>query len=344
MRSIKEGDNSTESFISLRILPNLIRMELRLSTVVIALTVFGLVNSAIPRRHIHDPNEDRTDDSGEGEVVDILRDICSKSVNDIQPEVPRRFNDLVFSLRPLSHAATARINEKVKRSEICSSQKLRDIWTDALIQDASQGSLRLLSEAINRGEVEPARANYLLTMMAFAHHPSLGAVQSVLPLLEQEDPQRQALLGASALIKTHLDQHPENEKASEVRDAVKAVLKYLNKNLKSSSVNVAVALKALRNIGQIDDALDAIFRLAGDQSQKTEVRVAAIEALQRKAGDERVTRKAMEIFKATHEQAEIRIAAYRIVIQGADESLVRDILVQLAREESKQGKGTGIFL
>ena len=317
-------------------------MELRLSTVVITLAVFGLVNSAIPRRHIHDANEDRTDDSGEEEVVNILRDICSKSVNDIQPEVPRRFNDLVFSLRPLSHAATARINEKVKRSEVCSSQKLKDIWTDALIQDASQGSLRLLTEQIKRGEVEPARANYLLTMMAFAHHPSLGAVQSALPLLEQDEPQRQALLGVSALIKTHLDQHPENENASEVRDAVKAILKYLNKNLKSSSINVAVALKALKNIGRIEDALETIFRLAADQSQKTEVRVAAIEALQGKAGDERVTRKAMEIFKTLHEEAEIRIAAYKIAIEGADESLVREILVQLAREESKQGKETRI--
>lgn len=313
-------------------------MELRLSTVVIALAVFGLVNSAIPRRHIHDPSEDRTDDSGEEGVVNILRDICSKSVDDIQPDVPERFNDLVFSLRPLSHAATGRINEKVKRSEICSSQKLRDIWTDALIQDASQGSLRLLTEEIKRGEIEPARANYLLTMMAFAQHPSLATVQSVLPLLEQDHPQRQALLGASALIKTHLDQHPENKNAPEVRDAVKAILKYLNKNLKSSSVNVVVALKALKNIGQIEDALETVFRLAADQSQKTEVRVAAIEALQGKAGDSRVSRQAMEIFKTQHEDAETRIAAYRIAIQGAEESTVRDILIQLAREESKQGK------
>ena len=169
-------------------------MEMKLPSLVIALAVFGLV-AAVPRRQVF--TDETQNDSGEQQVVDILKEICSKSVNDIGADVPRRFNDLVFSLRPLSHAATARINEKIKRSEICSSQKLQDIWVDALIQDASQGSLRLLTEQINRREVEPSRANYLLTMMAFAHRPSLGAIQSVLPLLEQDEPHRQALLGVS---------------------------------------------------------------------------------------------------------------------------------------------------
>lgn len=316
-------------------------MELRLPTLVIALTVFGLV-TAVPRRQFISEVETQ-DDSGEQQVVEILKEICSKSVNDIEADVPRRFNDLVFSLRPLSHAATARIHEKVQRSEICSTQKLQDIWTDALIQDASQGSLQLLAEQIIRREVEPSRASYLLTMMAFAQHPSLEAVQSVLPLLQQEEPQRQALLGVSALIKTHLSQNPENERSAEVKDAVKAIIKYLNKHIKTSNVKVVVALKALRNIGKIEDALETIYRLAADQSQKTDVRVAAIQALQGKAGDQQVVRKAMEILKTQHEEAEIRIAAYKVAIEEADESVVRDILKLLRREDNKQGKKNAAF-
>ena len=119
---------------------------------------------------------------------------------------------------------------------------------------------------------------------------------------------------------------------------MKAILRYLNKHVKESSAKAVVALKALKNIGKIEDALETIFRLAFDQSQKTEVRVAAIEALKEKAGDDRVTRKTMEILKTQREETEIRIAAYKIAIEGADESVVREILEVLRKEENKQGE------
>lgn len=324
-------------------------MELRLFIQsFLLLTVFGLaITGPASRYNSQYPQNDgsslettaATPEITEQQVLELLQEICSKIRDEIHPEIPSRFSELVHSLKRLSHAATARIHSKIQG--LCpSSGKLHDIWSDALIMDSSEGSLKLLTEQIIRHEVSTTRANYLLTMIGFSHRPSLGSVRAVLPLLEQSEPQRQALLGSSALIRSHLNLHPENRDSREVKDAVRAILKHLEKNQATGkSQKIIESLKSLQNIGVIsDEAVESILRIASDANQKTAVRVAALESIVTRSSETSVTRKCYEIFKNTQEESELRIAAYKICMEGADRQTVQNVISVLKHEQNKQGE------
>jgi len=315
-------------------------MELRLTALLALCVFFGAVSAAhVPsrRQQINERHQQQVQHGSqldsETQLEHLLKELCPQVKDEVKREVPAKFAELVNSLSSLPSASISRLDKKIKDGEFCSSKKLHDIWSDALIMDASEGSLKLMARQIMNKEVSPARANYLLTMMAFAKKPTPGAVRAVLPILEQNDIPRQGLLGISALIKNSWTFNGY-QKTPEIRDAIRAIGKYMTKNIKNSD-RVIVALKALQNIQSIDDVLEDVLSLASDKSQKTSVRVAAIESLRGVALPE-VRSKVMEIFEKSIETAEVRIAAYKLVIERADKHLVQRIISILKTEENKQ--------
>jgi len=318
-------------------------MELRLA-LILALTGALVVSAAVPQHRRHQNNNQQNDissqiqgertEESETQIENILKDLCPRVKDEVTADVPAKFTQLVHLLSKCSHASAARLDKRVRANEFCDSAKLQDIWSDALIMDASEGSLRLIVDQIANGEVTPSRANYLYTMMSFAKNPTPGAVRAVLPILEQDKIQRQALLGISSLIRNSLAENGYRPR-QETRDAVKAIAKYLKKNEKKPEKAVA-ALKALQNIQAIDDAKEQVLSVAEDKSQKTAVRVAALEALRGICSSQSVRSKALDIFRDASETAEIRIAAYKCAIEGADKETVQKIISVIKKEDNKQ--------
>lgn len=303
-------------------------MELRLALLVVC--AFAAV-SAVPQR----PIGNRQVTAAPADLVNLLQQVCSDVEDEVKPSVPAQFAELVHSLKSLPRSTIASVHKQVRDAQFCASGKLADIWNDALIMDASEGSLKLIAEQIIRKEVSASRANYLFTMMAFARNPSPGAVRAVLPILEERDVPRQALLAISALIHNSRSSG-QSHQTPEVRDAVKAIVKYMERNNKYQD-RVVAALKALQNIGSIDEAVEKVSQLATDASQKSGVRVAAIEAMHAQAADPQVRSKCMNIFQNTQESSEIRIAAYKIAVASNDRQTVRTIVQVIRKEENKQG-------
>lgn len=312
-------------------------MELRLALILLCVSVAFV--DAVPKRPTVGSNRRlATQNSASDEhVVHLLQQVCSDVKDEVKHSVPSQFAELVHSLKSLPRATIARIHSRVREPEFCSSSKLVDIWNDALIMDASEGSLKLIAEQIIRKEVSASRANYLFTMMAFARNPSAGAVRAVLPILEEREVPRQALLGISALIHNSWTDAGRRQQTPEVRDAVKAITKYMERNIKHED-RVIAALKALQNIGAIEDAMEKVVQLASDVSQKSGVRVAAIEAMRGQAGRPETRSKCMQIFQNTQESAEIRIAAYKIAVASNDRQTVQRIVQVIRKEENKQGQ------
>lgn len=302
-------------------------MELRLALLVVC--VFAAV-SAVPQR----PIGNRQVTAAPADLVNLLQQVCSNVEYEVKDVVPAQFAELVHSLKSLPRATIASVHKQVRDAQFCASGKLADIWNDALIMDASEGSLKLIAEQIIRKEVSASRANYLFTMMAFARNPSAGAVRAVLPILEEREVPRQALLAISALIH---NSRSNGQQTPEVRDAVKAIVKYMERNNKYQD-RVVAALKALQNIGSIDDAVEKVSQLAADASQKSGVRVAAIEAMRAHAADPQVRNKCINIFQNTQESSEVRIAAYKICVASNDRQTVRTIVQVIRKEENKQGQ------
>ena len=302
-------------------------MELRLAAVlVVAFVGFA---SAGPRRGpaVAAP-------AAEQHLIDLLKHVCTDVTEEVKHEAPARFTDLVHSLKSMPHATLTKVHRQVRGQELCSSTKLVDLWNDALIMDASEGSLKLVAEQIIRKEVSAARANYLLTMMALSRRPTAGAIRAVLPILDEKHVPRQALLGISALIR---NVRVSGQQPQELHKAVQAIAKYMANNSQQPD-RVIAALKALQNIGTISQALDQVIRLTSDSSQKSGVRVAAIEALQGMASEQQVRSKCQKLFENSREDAEIRIAAYKVLVESGDHKTIQKILETMRKENEDQGE------
>lgn len=315
-------------------------MELRLTTVVVALALIGFVSS-VPTHHRPNNHQNQLNQhnnhgqqKSEEEILQLLRQIDERVKHEITTEAPAKFSQLVAGLKQLPHHVISSIDRKVRSSGSFSSRKIEDLWNDALIMDASEGSLKLVTRQILEDSVSPARKNYLLTMMAFIEKPSAGAVRAVLPLLEQQQAPRQALLGVTALMRNAHKQQNLPEK--DVQDAVNAIVKYLKQH-ESSPDKVTVALKALQNLQSISEALPTIAKLASDSSAKNSVRVAAMDALRDHAARKFVQEKVMAVYNNHQESSEVRIAAYKVLVAHPDQSVIRRILSSLRSEDNKQG-------
>lgn len=101
-----------------------------------------------------------------------------------------------------------------------------------------------------------------------------------------------------------------------------------------------VALKAIRNIGHLDEqAISTILEIATQKNAQTnQLRIVALAALRQVAAHQRVNQKMLDIFRDQQEDSEVRIYAYKVAIEGADRSTVQEIISVLKRETSKQGE------
>lgn len=221
---------------------------------------------------------------------------------------------------------------------------MEDFFRDALVNDGSEGSIRQLVEIINSNEFTTGKTNYALTMLAFVKEPTRQAIKELVPLLERMNIPRQGLLGASAMIHNFCENHKGNcEDVREVKDAVAALIKHLGYRCKPESAEsadrVIVTLKAIKNTRAVgEDAVNAILPCIGDRSNPNPIRSAALATLRKAANNKRVQEKAWEILEDTKSDAEVRIAAYRVIIKGQpDRSTLYKLTTFLNKEESKQG-------
>lgn len=275
----------------------------------------------------------------------LLRDLCQNSIDDLSEDVPGQFNELVHRIRSLDGSRTKAIWRDIKSGALCAqTTKLQDFFRDALIMDGSQGSIEQLVELINRNEFTTGKVNYGLTMLAFVKEPTLGSIRALVPLLEKSDVPRQGLLGASAMINNFCRSvRGSCHNIQEVKEAVSAIGKHLGYRCKPENPEnedrVIVALKAIRNIGVVADIKQTIQECAADRSNPNTIRVAAVQALEGVADDKRVENAMWEILQDDKSDAEVRIAAYKIVMAGQpDRNTINRLKVLLEKEESKQGQ------
>jgi hypothetical protein len=273
-------------------------------------------------------------------VTELLREICSKVVDDVKQDVPAKFNELVRQLSNLDYSVVQRVYDAVRRNEMCQSDKLKDIFLDAAANDASEGSVKLIVDMIEKKEIKEPRATYYLTLISMSSQPSEGAVRALTQLLksQRDDAPRATMLGMSAMVR-NLCQHKKSACHRQnpiIEEAVEALTQKVESAKRDTKV--IAALKSLENIGsQIGNrGRDAILRIAEEKSRPDAVRVAALDALKEIANDDKVQQKLLDIFKREDENAEIRIVAYRTMMKDPKREIVKRVLEQLEKEPSKQ--------
>lgn len=116
-------------------------MELRLTTVVIALCFAGLVAGNAITRSFTSTNHD---------VTRLLRDLCDRARDEVQPEAAGLFKQLVHAVRGLDEQEAQQIHRQVTSGQLCASEKLKDIWSDALLMDMSPAAAQIVAQQVSQ--------------------------------------------------------------------------------------------------------------------------------------------------------------------------------------------------
>ncbi|XP_061171948.1 uncharacterized protein LOC133181472, partial [Saccostrea echinata] len=265
-----------------------------------------------------------------------LVNICAQTTEDVRPETPRLFSDLVYTMRAADSQTLKDVYSNVQSGSLCSNnnQKVRKFFMDAIPMVGTSASVAMLSKMINDDEVTGIEADMWLTTLAFIPSPSKDMIREVHPLLKKNG---KALLAVSSLVNTYC-KTSECENDMDIANVISALEDkigygcYVDENNKD---NIVLTLRALGNSGHISSATATVNSCISRKDNPIEVRIAAIEAFRRASCDNART-EALKVFNDKEEDSELRIAAYLALMQCPSTSILSTVRYALEKEEVNQ--------
>jgi len=312
------------------------QLSLRFEKVVVGVTARRITQFSQQHQLLMATNPRSNQPVDESQLTSLLRKLCQTvSEDSIKPEATQLFTELVAAMKSVKDAnVIQRVDQSVKNGELCSSPKLRDLYLDASALASTQPSIASLVRSYQNRELNPLRASYIFSLLAFTSNPSVGAVKPALPLLQSRDTPRQVVLGISGLIHNLCEQRAQCDRIPEVKQAIEALIERITNS--QNPIDRIAYIKAIDNINPVENekAKQKLQEIASNSRNKAGVRVAAINALHSMI-DYNSRQQLLAIFKDQSEQNEIRIAAYKtIVMSGSDSQTLEQIKQQINSESN----------
>ncbi|XP_069503899.1 uncharacterized protein [Ambystoma mexicanum] len=268
------------------------------------------------------------------DVMETVRKLClAPGMNSATADL---FMSLVFELRLLT---TDGLMELWQRS----SFKCRDNWqplVDALPSCGTEACVYLMKEILLSKEVEEEKMDSFLWSLAFIPEPTAAMIASLKPLLETPDAIQNAFLGITALLHNFCSTRIDCTLVPEVQVLMKTLQGYLGGNCSVKETEeiykMQLFLKAIGNAGLAAAFLTPVLSsCALQQSNPSAIRLAAIEAFRRIpcSAERRVL---VQLYQATGEDSELRIAAYYTLMRCPNEELFHTVQQVLRDENSSQ--------
>ncbi|XP_045158693.2 uncharacterized protein LOC123524511 [Mercenaria mercenaria] len=287
--------------------------------------------------HVHDLE-------GEGrsrkDITRKLMEICEKTKSGVRPETPKLFTDLVYMMKSADIDTLTDINKMLTEGTLCPDNvfRTRKYFLDAIPMAGTSASLRMITELITSNIITGVEADMWLTTLSFIKNPTIDMLKAVKPLINAPDTSEKALLSVGTLVHSYCLHHGNCDNDDMVKAIVSAFTNKMSKGCKVKDNNMKTTLLALRGIGNIGYAKRAIPTLTVCMKLKSnpvEIRLSAIEAFRRMPCDsDRVA--LMAILQDTDEDSEIRIAAYRVLMECPSDKILGVVRNTLAREEVNQ--------
>ncbi|KAJ9580712.1 hypothetical protein L9F63_024108, partial [Diploptera punctata] len=267
---------------------------------------------------------------------DLIKAMCRLNV--IQPDFPDVFTKFINTARLLPYSSLFQVYNRA--SSICSTGKRH--FMDALPMIGTNAAIAVMKEAILRNTVSRDIINEWLLVMSFTPRPDLQTINIITPLLKWKDADAQVYLSVSAIVHTYCRYNTNCQEQDEItnivsflENQVKSACLRKNSNLENTE-KALVAIKALGNIGVSTRTLSpALQSCIEDKNQPMEVKIAAIEAHRRlpceEAKDYFVT-----LFRDQSQDTELRIAAYLEVMKCPSYNVIKTIKHSLNEEEVNQ--------
>ncbi|XP_057891811.1 uncharacterized protein LOC131090453 [Melospiza georgiana] len=268
------------------------------------------------------------------EVTELVWKLCL--AHSASYETADLFMTLVFELRHLSLEALRALWQR-------SSFKCRDNWQpliDALPSCATEACVVLMKDLIASGEVEEDKVEHFFWSFAFIPNPTSGMIESLAPLLKSPRAGQSCFLGVTALVHRFCSAHSSCGVVPAVQSVMRTLGKFLGGNCTVQNPEhlskLQLVLKAIGNAGLAAAALaPALSSCAALRSHPMEIRLAAVQAFRRIPCSLR-NAILVQLYQATSEDVEIRIAAYYIAMKCPHEELFKQVQKTLLKETSSQ--------
>ncbi|XP_041360319.1 uncharacterized protein LOC121376501 [Gigantopelta aegis] len=281
----------------------------------------------------------RDEDTKRRDASQKLEDLCQASADDIRPEVPGMFSELVYIMREMDARSLDRLFEQVKRGDICrdNTRRTRKFFVDAIPMVGTSASLRLMRQMILSQAVDTNQANMWLTSLAFIQNPTREMLEEIEPLMEFTNVKAKARLSISSLVNNYCNNHAT---CSDDREVMKIILDLENDVgacdvTDSNLIDTLQILRAIGNIGHSERLSFSLEKCFNNKKNPAEIRVAALDAFRRlPCSTDR--NNIMEVFLNTDEDSELRIAAYLAVMQCPVETFLDQVRSSLESEQVDQ--------
>ncbi|XP_069118904.1 vitellogenin-like [Argopecten irradians] len=219
----------------------------------------------------------------QAELEEKLMDICRNTQQDIRPETPQFFSDLVYLMKTVDSQALRRVYQKLRTGSLCPNniKRVRKFFLDAIPMAGTSSSLSMLTELINNDEITGVEADMWLTTLSFIQHPTKDMLREVMPLLSRNN--GKAMLAVTSLVHNFCRKRTcDND--MEVRSIISTIegkIEY-GCNVDGDRLQKTImSLRALGNSGHATSAVSTINTCLTRTENPTDVRLAAIEAFRR---------------------------------------------------------------
>nr|XP_009681889.1 PREDICTED: vitellogenin-like [Struthio camelus australis] len=269
------------------------------------------------------------------EVTELVQKLCL--AHSVRLETADLFMTLVFELRHLSLKALKVLWQR-------SSLKCRDNWQpliDALPSCATEACVLLMKEIIASGEAEEDKVESFLWSFSFMPKPTSGMIESLAPLLQSPGASKSSFLGVTALVHRFCSAHKSCDDVPAVQSVMRTLGEFLGGNCTvrdPEGLNqMQLVLKAIGNAGLAAASLAPVLSFCASlKSNPIEIRLAAIQAFRRIPCSVR-NAVLVQLYQATSDEVEIRIASYYIAMKCPCEELFKQVQKTLQKETSSQG-------
>lgn len=270
-------------------------------------------------------NYQQSEERNPREAEFLLNVLCHTARDEIKPDVPRLFTNLVYKLEKLDLSQLILVSRKA--NNVCKDKK---IFTDALAMVGTTQAIQFMKSLIESKEISGSEVDFWLTNLAFLRQPTKEMIAILTPLLDGR--YDQAILGISGLVHSFCRSNPNCGYEAEVKEAVRKLVSNLGESCYGRDPRkVILSLKAIGNIGQGSEAEGVLQRCYQNPQLNTETRLAAIQAYRRFSCD--ISRDdLLNLYTNYKEDSELRIASYLTVMSCATPLTITTIKETLEKE------------
>ncbi|GAB6031625.1 hypothetical protein CHUAL_009385 [Chamberlinius hualienensis] len=269
---------------------------------------------------------------------EVFRQLCTASEQEIRPNVPQLFSQFVNALKKLSYANIEQTYNNVE--SICPQNKnAKKLLMDAIPLAGSNDAVSFMTNKIIEGRISNSEIDSWLTTLSLLPNPSSHMLKTSIPLLDLQGHRSKALLAISTLTHSFCKNQNQCGDEIEVANVVAKIISQMPPNCQTKdnmSIEMIITqLKALGNIGHIDQAIPMVQSCYKTIENPIEVRLAAIDAHRRMPCKNR-NNDILNTYLDREEDSEVRIGAYLIAMTCPSETILDKIEERLVNEDVNQ--------